>query len=258
MDMVGMILGGQGRGSAVFDGVNNRIDLGQDLPDQANGTQYTISFWVFVNDKVAQREAPLTAFWGSNGSNFLYLDGNTSVRQVNIRALRAFASSVSDSDMAIIFAGNSDIGANKWVHVMCSVDVTSPTKRHVYINDVLESGTWSRYENQDMYLQQPTSGWQIATGRAGVDSVGAPMSLAEMYFTGSYIDLSIEANRRKFITADGLPARLGSDGSLPTGTTPWLYLSGRGNAFAKNRADPIYDDVITVFGVLGKGGLPTL
>jgi hypothetical protein len=258
MDMVGMVLGGLGRGSAVFDGLNARINLGQDLPSQTNGKEYTISCWVYVNDKIAQRETPLAAFWGGTVSNFLYLDGNTTVRRINIRALKAFATSTADSNMSVIFGGSTDIGENKWVHIMCSVDVTAPSKRHVYINDVLESGTWSKYENENMYLQQPTAGWQVATGRAGVDSVGSPMSLAELYFTGSYIDLSIVANRRKFITADGLPAKLGSNGSLPTGSAPWLYLSGRGNAFAKNRANSIYNDAIEVFGVLGKGGLPSL
>jgi hypothetical protein len=252
MDMVGMITGGLGRGSAVFDGVNTVINLGGDLPDQTNGKQYTFSTWVYVGDYSSNAVHPLALVFGGDVGYPLRLTGSGSTRTLQIRMLRFFSSIV-----ALQFDSSVNVGENTWLHIMCSVDMSNVARRHVYVNDVAYTGTWTTYNNEDLRLQQPNTGW-IVGGDREPPTPSAPMSLAEMYFTGSYIDLSIEANRRKFITADGLPARLSSDGSLPTGTTPWLYLSGRGNAFAKNRADPIYDDVITVFGVLGKGGLPTL
>jgi hypothetical protein len=56
----------------------------------------------------------------------------------------------------------------------------------------------------------------------------------------SIIDFSVEANRRKFIGADGKPVNPGSTGSTPTGTAPKIYLhldDGEAPAnFATNRS----------------------
>jgi hypothetical protein len=52
--------------------------------------------------------------------------------------------------------------------------------------------------------------------------------VAELYLnTKEFLDLSIEANRRKFISAAGKPADdLGASGEGPTGTNPTVFLSG--------------------------------
>jgi hypothetical protein len=50
--------------------------------------------------------------------------------------------------------------------------------------------------------------------------------MAEVYATNEFLDLSIESNRRKFISASGTPVNLGTDGNIPTGTQPLIYLSG--------------------------------
>jgi len=48
----------------------------------------------------------------------------------------------------------------------------------------------------------------------------------QLGLTNEFVDLSIEANRRKFIDAIGKPVDLGVDGSTPTGTAPLIFLSG--------------------------------
>lgn len=56
--------------------------------------------------------------------------------------------------------------------------------------------------------------------------------LAEVYFNGTqFLDLTILANRRKFLTASKRPAFLGLDGKLPTGSQPQVYLRGSGVGF---------------------------
>eukprot|EP00951_Prasinocladus_malaysianus_P002741 scaffold19422_cov43-Prasinocladus_malaysianus.AAC.1 len=50
--------------------------------------------------------------------------------------------------------------------------------------------------------------------------------MAEFYATREFLDMSVEANRRKFVSASGAPVLLGVDGSLPTGNAPDIYLSG--------------------------------
>lgn len=49
--------------------------------------------------------------------------------------------------------------------------------------------------------------------------------LAYCYFNlGEYLDFSVTANRRLFLTAGLAPADLGATGSTPTGSTPTIYL----------------------------------
>lgn len=50
------------------------------------------------------------------------------------------------------------------------------------------------------------------------------LALSELYVNyGESLDLDVEANRRKFITAEGEPVDLGADGSEPTGNQPDFY-----------------------------------
>lgn len=56
---------------------------------------------------------------------------------------------------------------------------------------------------------------------------GATWEIAEVWMDPTYIDFSVEANRRKFYGADGKPVDLGADGSVPTGSQPATYLSVR-------------------------------
>ena len=51
--------------------------------------------------------------------------------------------------------------------------------------------------------------------------------IADFYLTlGETLDMTVEANRRKFIDASGNPVSLGADGSTPTGSQPEVYLGG--------------------------------
>ena len=56
--------------------------------------------------------------------------------------------------------------------------------------------------------------------------------------TASFVDLTVTANRRKFINADGTPAGLGSNGQTPFGTAPAIYQNiaagGAGTAWLSN------------------------
>jgi hypothetical protein len=50
-----------------------------------------------------------------------------------------------------------------------------------------------------------------------------------------FLDISVEANRRKFINAAGDPVDLGSDGSTPTSTAPIVYQNGDFTNFETNQ-----------------------
>jgi hypothetical protein len=53
------------------------------------------------------------------------------------------------------------------------------------------------------------------------------MDIADFYVNHTqYLDFTVTANRRKFISGTGTPVNLGSTGSTPTGTAPIIFLSG--------------------------------
>jgi len=52
--------------------------------------------------------------------------------------------------------------------------------------------------------------------------------------TGTAIDFSVKANRRKFISPSKRPVFLGDDGSKPTGSQPEVFLKGTGTGFNVN------------------------
>lgn len=64
-------------------------------------------------------------------------------------------------------------------------------------------------------------------------------TIADLWFspTPYFVDLTVESNRRKFISADGGSQYLGLDGSAPFVVAPQLYMTSKGfpNTFLINR-----------------------
>jgi hypothetical protein len=52
---------------------------------------------------------------------------------------------------------------------------------------------------------------------------------------GQSLDLSILANRRRFISFDKKPVDLGQQGKTPTGMRPTIFFSGDADRFPDNR-----------------------
>jgi hypothetical protein len=111
----------------------------------------------------------------------------------------------------------------KWHHVLFSFDMSDVNKRHFYIDDIDEVPTYTNYNDLVLRLSVPTHA--IGGNTAGGSLFNG--DIADFWFDhGTYMDFSIEANRRKFIDANGYPVDLGADGSLPTGNVPEIFLSG--------------------------------
>jgi hypothetical protein len=70
-----------------------------------------------------------------------------------------------------------------------------------------------------------------------LSSVCAFLGLVADYYLNlaTSFDLSVEANRRKFITACKSAVLLGATGSKPTGTAPILFQSGATEAWHTNK-----------------------
>jgi Fibronectin type III domain len=124
----------------------------------------------------------------------------------------------------IITFSQPAIDQDTWVNILCSCDVATNTAQ-LYVNDVactISSATWAQTTVK-------------APGGVSAVNVGAFSALlsngcmGDFYLgsTASFYDLSIVANRRKFIDQFGFMVDLGSNASAPTGTSPQVYLSIR-------------------------------
>lgn len=196
--------------SVTFDGVNDRIRFTSSaVLMSSSGKQLTVCFW-FNADNIA-----------NTGYIIQGRSATTPQWRVNI-ASSTLNWVIQNSTPVTIVQGNSDTvtGSATWHHVMLSIDTSSTSNRHIYIDGVDASDGWATYtvdgimalDRTDIYIGEDDGG--------GGDYAGC---LAELWVDDSYIDFSNSANRAKFFNA-GDPVDLGSTGNIPTGSAPDLYM----------------------------------
>ena len=124
---------------------------------------------------------------------------------------------------------NDTLASTNWTHVLISVDMADSGKRHMYINDTQQTtGVFSTYTNA--LLNGSSQDFAVSP------TFVAAFDIADLYIDmGTYTDFSVLSNRRRFISSSLKPVDLGSDGSLPTGGSPEIYLSGDTGSWHTNK-----------------------
>lgn len=209
---------------AVFDGTNDNLLRGGALTGLADGQQGTLSVWVKSN-------------------------GGDGVAQVLLgSALSRVQFQKTASNQWQFFARNSS-GTNILVHTHATSQIAGSSIRHLLISFDLNAGVSQYYQddvsaaNASTLIQGGTidydvTNWAIGSTTASGSKING--EIGELWFSNTYIDLSVSANRQKFRSSGGIPVNLGSDGSTPTGLAPLIYLSHRNTdvsaaSFATNR-----------------------
>lgn len=196
---------------ADFDGTNDYLNRGGGLTGAVASTIGTLVAWLYLRSAAGQP----AVFWINNG----YLIDIGVSREIQIQA-----NNTSGVANLRVVTAVSKIPLNTWVCFMTSIDLTSTSKRWIYVNDTDVTGgaTWFTYTNSTMNFANATSP-NVQVGA----SIGAQKwdgGMAEVWFApGQYLDFSVQANRRLFISGTGKPVPLGSSGILPTGTKPLSY-----------------------------------
>jgi len=205
--------------AVAFDGVNDYLSTTSALTGATDSKQITGSFW--VNPDVDSNFENIAHL--SNG-HFRVLKGSSG-NIIRIRADNAAGTEIMD-----IRAGSLSI--NSWTHVIFSFDLTDTGKRHIYFNDVDQSLTVGTYTNDD--IDFTAAGNYVGSNDAGSSVYDG--DIADLWIDfGTYIDLSVEDNRRKFISNTGQPVYLGETGLRPTGSVPEFFLSGATNNWHINK-----------------------
>ena len=194
-----------------FDGTYDYLSRSSDLVGNVDSKTFTFSAWVYFSDVSGSSNRII--FQSNNGTEYFYIGLLPSIPYFYFGARNAAGTEI----MSGYFAPTPTELTNKFLHILVSVDLTNTANRKVYINDVFKSTGWAAYTND--FIDFTRGAHYIGAGDTGqVSKVKGRLS--HLFLDYTYRDLSIEANRRLFITADGKPT--------PTATlkalNPILYL----------------------------------
>lgn len=223
-----------GQYASTFDGSNDYLMRGGDLTGNADGKAGTISAWL----KLRGGDAAVLIAYTSTG-------GGTDLSRL---AADVFEVSARNSGGTAVLKLTSDstytTSSTGFIHVLASWDLAN-AKGHLYINDADDLAVGSTITDDDIDY---TRSEHVIGRLEAADLFHWDGDMSEMYLNfAEYVDITVEANRRRFISAQGLPVMLGSNGERPTGNQPIIYMPKRFNEFQINKG---YGGDFTVTGAL--------
>lgn len=119
-----------------------------------------------------------------------------------------------------------------WHHFLVALNAGTGV-RHIYIDDVIQTLETDTLNN--LFVGYTT----VTRSRLGTIVLGGISKLhsdiAQLYInTDEFLDMTVEANRRKFIAESGCAVSLGSDGSDPTGNAPTYFFDNPVSTWQNN------------------------
>lgn len=210
-----------GKYAAGFDG-SNFLTRGAALSGVSNSKVGLISGWIKVPSSASG--SSLVIF--SDSINDFYL-----LHLATSGLLRIVGEGLITDALQI--NSTVSISYDQWVHFLASWDLVADDVK-LYIDDI--DRTVDTISNNDDITYSDASDFQIGSFATGAGSFIFENDISELYInTDEYLDLSVEANRRKFISASGKPVNLGHNGWIPTGTAPIVYLNNPFDSFGTNK-----------------------
>lgn len=196
--------------AADFDGINDHMLRGAALSSIADSKKGTVSFWFRVDG-------------GDGTGRFFMSQPVTACLQIltSLNPINIVGKNTAGTNILSILSASSYLAGASWHHLLASWDLAITTA-HYYIDDVDDKAGGATITDDTINYDGPTN-WSIGANTAGTSNWNG--ALAEFFFiAGQYMDLTKVSNRRKFRSASGKPVHLGTDGSLPFGVVPSIYL----------------------------------
>ena len=208
--------------AVTFDGTNDWLERDADLSGNVDGQKGTLVFWLNMNSG------------DGAAKNILYADGGffdcvrATSGKLHLKLFNSAAAPLLD-----MLSTNTRVTADGWICVMMSWDLSAALKAHLFFNDADETNTSVKVEGTVDYTRVD---YAVGARVGGVLKLTG--CLAEFYFNPEeYIDFTVEANRRKFVSVNGRPVDTGADGLDPTGNAPLVFLSGATATWHTNDGD---------------------
>lgn len=167
---------------------------------------------------------------------------NTTTKHISLLSDDTIECALADSGGTIRAhqTGGTLTDITGWHHLMGSFDLGTAGRRWIFLDDV---DVTTEVVHTDATIDFTVN---YAVGAKFTGSSKFDGDMAQVYLSLEYLDLSIENNRRKLVSANIKPVDMGSDGSLVTGTAPLIFLTGptvnwhlnagSGDGFAENGA----------------------
>jgi len=208
-----------------FDGINDFLQRGANLTGLVDGRNFTVSFWFKHtgkdNDVVAM-------FFHGNANRFRV---SRLSKKWHFQCQNSAGTDLWEAQTVNLY--DSDTNNPGWHHFIISMELDATPIGQMYVDDVVDQS--DVVAPVDGIINFPFTEWGVGAVGNGGSKIDA--EIAELWFDAAFLDLTVVANRRKFITASGKPVIMGSDGSVPTGAVPLVYLSGPTVSWHTNKGD---------------------
>lgn len=191
------------------------LKRGAGLTGAADSKLLTCSFWATLD---AAPAAPMFLVAGAtalNGTTIRVLASIDAAGRLSFQCYNSAGTLILDQRSAVLPLGRP-------FHALASFDLSSSSKRHIYIDDASALSLNNTFTNDTIDFTQ--ADWGIG-GTPGASDLFTG-SAGQLWFApGVYLDLTVTANRRKFIDGVRNPVSLGASGATPTGASPLLFLA---------------------------------
>jgi predicted phage tail protein len=207
---------------ASFDGTNDYLTRDGGLTGAADSKQFTFSLMLYRSNDDAVILGASSSLAGAEDRFRIVIDADG---LLNIIATNAAGTTILDVETSFL------ISIDQWTHIVGSFDLADTADRHLYVNDN-DQLVVTTYTNDT--IDFTLADWAIGAAPDGSNKLEG--AIADFWFEdGLYIDLSDESNRRKFLSEFKRPVNLGADGSIPTTTSPILFMSGAIGSWETNK-----------------------
>ena len=186
-----------------FDGTNDYLSRSSDLTGNTDSKTFTFSCWFYV-----QQGNVNTQHLAWSGAGYTFQVSNVdNGGSIHIDAIGT-DTTWPPAFYANVTGSGSFLSTNTWNNLLISIDLTSTSTRKIVINDVDRTSSTDWYDGDGWYrniaIDFTRPAHNIGSGAGSTQRVDGRLSNVFLDYT--YRDLSVEANRRLFITADGQPA----------------------------------------------------
>lgn len=197
----------------LFDGSTDFMLRSSALAGLPDGKQGTLSAWIRADGPPLDTR---TIFSGDDIGD-LHL---VAQRLITSNAFTVNARNAADA-IVLNFTSAGSLSP-EYRHVLASWDLATLTIQ-LYLDDASDLAAGSTAVDDDIAYSLPNR-WNIGAIQSG--ALLFPGALSDFYFTDTFLDLTVESNRRKFIDEIGNPVFLGEKGENPTGSAATVYMRG--------------------------------
>jgi len=191
-----------------YDGTNDFAAHAGDLTGMADGKEGTLSVLLRLDGG----DGALQRVFSNQGNRFLF------ERQAD-DTFRLRAQTSAASTLIQVISDTAYTASSVWLHHLIAWNAATP-EAHYFVNDVTDEAAGSI--EIDGTIDYTRTAWRFgATVATGGNKLNGCAS--EIWFDPTFIDISVLANRRLFIRADGKPEDLGATGQTPTGGPVLVY-----------------------------------